>query len=275
MAVRQKNKGKQQMLPGIMALVTVLLLVLGLMALMGGGREPEEETTAPSTQPTIPENPYGPEAFTYGADGYLTCTAGESVLGIDVSAYQGDIDWEAVKNAGVEFVMIRVGYRGNTLGAVNTDGRAGEYYDGATAAGLKVGAYFFSQAITVQEAIAEAEYAMGVMEGWVLEMPLVFDWEYAGAEARTADMDRRTLTDCTIAFCQTVEQAGYRPMIYFNTSQGRDLLYLEELTAWDWWLAKYADTLDSAYAVSMWQYTDSGKVPGIEGNVDLNLWLGD
>lgn len=271
MAVKLKTEIRR-FLPGLLALVTALALGLCLLGLLGR-EEPPAEKEVPITQPPIAANPYCAEDFTYGDGGFLTCTAGQSILGIDVSAFQGDIDWEAVRSAGVEFVMIRVGYRGNSLGAVNTDDRAREYYDSATAAGLKVGAYFYSQAITVQEAIAEAEYALNVIKGWKLEMPLVYDWEYVDAEARTANMDARLLTDCTIAFCETVERAGYEPMIYFNPSQGRDLLYLEELTRWNWWLAMYTDQMDYPYAVEMWQYTAEGTVPGIEGNVDLNLWL--
>lgn len=266
------DKKLQRYLPGLLALLTAAVLMLGLLVLMEN-EKPEPDDPIPTTMPPVAENPYGPEDFTYDERGYLTCTAGESVLGIDISSHQEEIDWEAVKNAGVEFVMIRAGYRGYTAGAVRTDPMAQEYYRGASAAGLKVGVYFFSQAITVQEAVAEAEYLINVIRGWNLEMPVVFDWEFIGSDARTANMDRRLLTDCAAAFCKTVERAGYKPMVYFNVSLGRDMLYLEELTRWDWWLAKYSGGMNYPHAVRMWQYTDEGRVPGIDGPVDLNLWL--
>jgi GH25 family lysozyme M1 (1,4-beta-N-acetylmuramidase) len=217
-------------------------------------------------------NPFREGDFTYAGD-YLTCTAGESILGIDVSEFQGDIDWEAVKNAGVRFVFIRVGWRGLSEGTLNPDKRAQTYYEGAKAAGLLVGGYFFSQSISVEEAIQEAEYALELMEGWELELPLVYDWEYTGPENRTANVDRRTLTDCTRAFCRKVESAGYGAMFYFNASQGLHMLELEELTEFPFWLAQYDDALTFPHRVDFWQYTGQGSVPGIAVPVDVNLWM--
>lgn len=250
-------------LVAVAAALTVVVLI-GLVTVQ----------TAPAEfhRPPLVDNPLKPSDFTY-ENGYLTCTAGESVLGIDVSEYQLDIDWDAVKNAGVEFVFIRVGWRGLTEGALNPDKRAQEYYDGAKRAGLSVGAYFFSQAISMEEAAEEARFALSVMDGWDLDLPLVYDWEYAGESARTAHVDRRTLTDCTRVFCRTVENAGYIPMIYFNSSQGMHLLHLEELTEFPFWLAQYMDGMDFPYRVDFWQYTAEGTVPGIQVPVDVNLWL--
>lgn len=261
----------RRMATGVLALFTVLTLLLAAVT----GAKPIPDDPEPVTLPPLTANPYGPEDFFYNEQGYLTCAAGESILGIDVSEYQGSIDWQQVKAAGVEFVMIRVGLRGYGTGEIYTDSMAQEYYRGAREAGLKVGAYFFSQAVTVQEAIAEANYVLQAVRGWEVEMPLVFDWEYVGSETRTGGMDPRTLTDCARAFCRVVRRAGYTPMVYFNLSQGRDLLYLEELTDFDWWLARYADTMDFDYRVRMWQYTSQGSVPGIWGYVDLNLWFSD
>lgn len=223
-------------------------------------------------RPQLQENPYLPTDFVL-ENGYLTCTAGRSVLGIDVSEFQLDVNWEEVKRAGVEFVFIRVGWRGSGEGTLNADKRAQEYYRGAKAAGLKVGAYFFSQSISPVEAKEEADFAMSLMEGWELDLPLVYDWEYVSSTSRTANMDSRTLTGCTRAFCRQVEYHGYRPMVYFNTSQARNLLLLEELTEFDFWLAQYRDGMDFEYAVDFWQYTGEGSVPGISVPVDINLWL--
>lgn len=252
-----------------LALVTALALLLGVVS----GTKPIPDDPEPVTLPPLTANPYAAGDFAVDERGYLTCTAGKSILGIDVSSHQSSVDWAQVKAAGIEFVMIRVGYRGYGTGEIRPDRLAAEHYAGARAAGLKVGAYFFSQAITVHEAVAEADYALQMIRDWELEMPLVFDWEPMGSDARTAGMDARLLTDCARAFCRMVRREGYTPMVYFNLSLSRELLYLEELTDFDWWLARYGEAMDFDYRVTMWQYTSKGMVPGIEGNVDLNLWF--
>jgi GH25 family lysozyme M1 (1,4-beta-N-acetylmuramidase) len=125
----------------------------------------------------------------------------------------------------------------------------------------------------MEEARQEAHFALEQVRGWALDLPLVFDWEYAGPDSRSAGVDRRTLTDCTRVFCRTVENAGYQPMFYFNMSQGKHLLYLEELTEFPFWLAQYNDAMTFDYRVDFWQYSGEGTVPGIQVPVDLNLWL--
>jgi GH25 family lysozyme M1 (1,4-beta-N-acetylmuramidase) len=215
-------------------------------------------------------NPYGPSDFQYDGD-YLSCIAGISQLGIDVSHHQSYIDWPQVAASGIEFAMIRVGYRGIETAELYMDDRAIENLQGALAAGIKVGVYFFSQAITEEEAVEEAEYPLEQIKSWELDLPVVYDWEYISEEARTAKMDARTLTDCYLAFCGKIEEAGYTPMAYFNTYQSRSLMHLTELEAYPFWLALYSDRMTFPYRIEMWQYTDSGKVPGIEGKVDLNL----
>lgn len=229
--------------------------------------------TTGTTQPTLPIpplNPLSPGDFAYRED-YLTCLTVPSMLGIDVSEWQENIDWEKVKAAGIEFVMIRVGWRGSESGRLNPDTAAQGHYEGAAAAGLKIGAYFFSQAITPAEAVEEAEFLLEITKDWHLSMPAVFDWEYISADARTGNMDATTLTACSKAFCDRVAQAGYTPMIYFNTSQSLTLLHLWQLTDYKFWLAQYKNTLQYPYKVDMWQYTDAGSVPGIDGAVDINL----
>lgn len=272
MAPQTTKKSSRPLLPGILALATALVLMLGLLISLNSTRpEPTEpETTA---GPTFAPNPYGPEDFTYDDRGYLTCTKADAVLGIDVSEHQQDIDWAQVKDAGIEYVMIRVGWRGHTLGALAEDSMAQTYYAGAKAAGLKVGAYFFSQAVTEQEAVAEAEFAMNVIRDWALDLPLVCDWEFVDSTCRTGNMDARSVTDCVKAFCETVRLGGYQPMVYFNLYHARELLYLEELTDYPFWLAMYDSEMDYPYAVDQWQYTSTGTVPGIPGDVDLNLWF--
>ena len=234
------------------------------------GTRPPAETE--ETLPPPPENPYGPVDFTADEDtGEITLTSGNGIKGIDVSEWQGDIDWQQVKDSGVEFVIIRVGGRGTEKGTLYSDSNAQDYYEGATEAGLKVGAYIFAQSVTEQEAIEEAEFVLEAVKDWDVQIPLVYDWEYVDEKARTADVDSRTLTDMAKAFCNTVQDAGYKPMIYFGRSQSKDLLNLEELVQYPFWLAMYSTIMDYPYKIDMWQYTDEGKVPGIQGNVDMNL----
>ena len=224
--------------------------------------------------PKLTENPYGPEDFIYN-EGYLTCAAGESRLGVDVSSHQGVIDWQAVADSGVEFAMIRIGFRGYLEGEINEDPCARSNIEGAKAAGLDVGVYFFSQALTRQEAAREAAWAVTFLQNMELDLPLVFDWEHVeSAEARTAGLeDRALLTACAQSFCDVVRAAGYEPMVYFNVYQSRDLYDLTALQDYGFWIAQYTDGLDFPYAVDLWQYTESGEVPGIQGRVDIDLWL--
>ena len=237
---------------------------------------PTEDPAIPTEPIPEPEkNPYGQLDFQYEGK-YLGCIKAGTIPGIDVSYYQGEIDWEQVKESGIEFAMIRLGYRGyGQEGKLVEDKMAFKNLEGALDAGLQVGVYFFSQAITVEEAIEEAEFVLQRIKIYDITMPVVYDWEYISEEARTAKMDRRTLTDCYKAFCDKIAEAGYTPMAYFNTYQSRQLMYLTELEEYPFWLALYSDRMTYPYRIEMWQYTDSGRVPGIEGKVDINLYFVD
>ena len=195
------EKKTNRLVIGVIAGAVALLVTAFVLTALFVRRadDPEKETSTEQetqdTQPLFPPNPYGPTDFQYDGD-YLTCLAGESELGIDVSSFQGAIDWGQVRDAGVKFVMIRVGGRGyGQEGTLYADARAAENYAGAKAAGLRVGAYFFSQAICVEEAQEEAAYVLELIRDWTLDMPVVYDWEYLNEEARTANVDKRTLTD--------------------------------------------------------------------------------
>ena len=267
---------KQKKRYGLLIVLSVLILILiGLLVWLYTSPAPELQLPPAPQLPTLSEpesNPYGPEDFQY-KDGYLTCLAGKSVLGIDVSAHQYNIDWEAVAAAGVEFVMIRAGFRGLTWGMLEEDAYAQINYAGAKKAGLKVGAYFFSQATSEEEALEEARFLLDVISHWELDLPVVYDWEYGGSHTRTKNADSRTVTDCAIAFCKRISLAGYEPMVYFNPHHAENYLHLEELTDYPFWLAFYTDNMSFPYKMDMWQYTSTGSVPGIEGNVDINLWF--
>jgi GH25 family lysozyme M1 (1,4-beta-N-acetylmuramidase) len=268
---------------GSLVCLCVLVVILVSLSKPRQTPEPTVPTTEPTTpteatEPTLPPpeaSPFKPTEDFATIDGYLTCINEKykSVLGIDVSEWQDDINWQKVKEAGVEFAMIRVGWRGSEQGVLKEDTCAQANYAGASAAGIKVGAYFFSQAITVAEAVEEANYLVDLIKDWNVEMPVVFDWEYIDETSRTAKVDQRTLTDCSKAFCDAVKAAGYEPMIYFNISHSYDRIYIRELTDYKFWLARYDTVLDYPYKVDMWQYTETGTVPGISTNVDINLYF--
>ncbi len=234
----------------------------------------EAELPAEPEPDPIPRNVYDPDGFTnengirtYSADGVT------GVAGIDVSSFQKSVDWQAVKDAGIEFVMIRVGYRGYVSGKLDLDDCFLDHMEGALDAGLDVGVYFFSQALTEEEAIEEAEYVLTWIEGYDISCPVVFDWEEVQAEARTDEMNMLMLTACAEAFCRTVEEAGYEAAVYFNQAYGYQQLNLSSLLDYEFWLAEYASTPSFVYDFQMWQYTNKGEVPGIEGPVDLNIWF--
>lgn len=231
------------------------------------------ETEAPTEPPRDP-NLYGPLDFQYDRNNYLKLIEGDSVTGIDVSRYQYDIDFEAVKASGVDFVMVRLGYRGYESGRIVFDEYFETNMEKAAAAGLDLGVYFFSQAITPEEAEEEAYFVLEAVEEYDLAMPIVYDWEsVSDPEARTADMDRETLTKCCKAFLETVETAGYPTMLYINRRQSIYHIDISQLQEYDFWLAAYTDRMDYPYHITMWQYTNTGRVPGIEGDVDINVYF--
>lgn len=266
------------MVGGVILLALITLAVLMLLAgryralTQNPPRQTTQTTAQQTTLPPPPANVFDPEDFGYGEDGYLACLTGPYERGVDVSSYQGQVDWQAVKDAGFTFAIIRVAGRGyGSTGNIYDDTLAQQNYEGAKAAGLKVGAYFFSQAITAEEAVEEAEYLLEKVADWELEMPVVYDWEYISETARTANVSTRTLTDCTLAFCRRIAEAGMAPMVYFNTEQSMARFHIEEITDYPFWLAMYSDWMTYPYKIQMWQYTNQGTVPGIEGNVDINL----
>ena len=273
--MKQKTKLYIELGLGLLVGLTALVL-LAVVLVQNALKESQREAAQPTTEAAavLPTNPYGPEDFRVEENGYITCLTGEARQGIDVSEWQGDIDWQQVKDGGIEFAIIRLGYRRSETGELSTDEKALANLQGAAEAGISTGAYFFSQAISTQEALEEAEYALSLLEGYTLTYPLIYDWEYLGEDARTADVDARTLTDCIKTFCGRVEEAGFQSMIYFNPHfHENEVLYLEKLTDYHFWLAMYDTQMDYPYQIDMWQYSCTGSVPGITGDVDLNLYL--
>ena len=200
--------------------------------------------------------------------------AAKTALGVDVSYYQGEIDWERVAADGIEFAMIRAGGRYYGSGGLFEDTRFRSNMEGALAAGLETGVYFFSQAISEQEAREEAEFLLELLEGYQFTGPVVFDWENIdNAPARTDGLSQKTLTAAANAFCTMVEEGGCSPMIYFNRHIAYLLYDLEGVARYPFWLAEYGETPAFYYDFQIWQYTDSGQVDGIRGPVDLNIKL--
>ncbi len=209
--------------------------------------------------------------------GYITCKTQEYWLGVDVSIWQEDIDWEKVRAAGFQFAMIRIAYRGwSKAGELNIDPKGQENLEEAAAAGLKVGVYIYSQATNVREAVEEAQYVLSLLDGRELDMPVVFDWEVpSNPSARTRNVKAKTMQACALAFCHEIKAAGYRPMVYFNQWQGSHKYDLAELreAGMELWLAMYTRAMTYPYKVQMWQYTSNGRVPGIDGRVDIDIYF--
>lgn len=194
--------------------------------------------------------------------------------GIDVSEHQGQIDWESVAKDGVDFAIIRAGYRGYSQGGLFEDAWFRENIEGARDAGLDVGIYFFSQAINTEEAVEEAEFLLSLLEAYpgAVSLPVFFDWETIGIEqARTDELDGTTLTDCALAFCQTMETAGYEAGVYFYRNLGYFSYELGRLSQYDFWAATLGQAPDFYYSHSFWQYSVTGSMAGIEGDVDMDM----
>lgn len=206
--------------------------------------------------------------YTFGSDGKLS--SGSGTMGIDVSKHNGNIDWNAVKNSGISFVVIRCGYRGSATGVLVEDPKFRSNIKGAKAAGLKVGVYFFSQAVNEVEAVEEASMAVSLVSGYGLDMPIFLDVESAGGRADGISKDARTAV-CR-AFCQTVQNSGYSAGIYANKTWFNEKINTSSLTSYKIWLAQYASTPTyTTTRYDMWQYSSKGRVSGISGDVDLDI----
>jgi len=197
--------------------------------------------------------------------------------GIDVSKHQGNIDWTKVAADGVEFAFIRVGLRGyGTEGKLVEDEYFEQNVKGALQAGIKVCVYFYSQATTDEELLEEANLVLEKVKPYNIELPIVFDVEkVSGGKGRANELSVEERTRLTALFCQTIQDAGYKPMIYHNMEMGTLMLDLGQLEQYDKWFAYYNDDLYYPYAYKVWQYSEKGAVDGINEEVDLNIWFGD
>lgn len=205
--------------------------------------------------------------FQYVKDGQVL-----SYKGIDVSRFQGDIDWNAVAESGVSFAFIRVGNRGYGTGVIVDDSKFEANIQKANEAGIKVGVYFFSQAITEEEALEEVNYVLEKIAPYQVECPVVVDLEMiAGAEGRADALTPEERTHIMKTFCDAVAEAGYKPMIYMNLEMAAIRVNMEELEAYDKWFAYYNPEMYFPYEYKVWQYSEKGTVDGVPNQVDLNI----
>lgn len=201
----------------------------------------------------------------------------ELLTGIDVSVFQGDINWEKVADDGIDFVILRCGGRGyGSKGEMYEDSKFEENYKDAVAAGLDVGAYFFSQAISTDEAVEEAKFVLDIIKDKELAFPVVFDWEHMDNEdARTNEINGEQVTQFANAFCETIRQAGFEPMIYLNCEFGYFKYDIAAVKDIDFWFAEYSEKPSYYYNYKIWQYSKNGNVAGIDGSVDMNVAIKD
>lgn len=237
-------------------------------------------TETPEEQPWV--SPYDWSCVVERENGLLAYVKNGQTLseaGIDVSEHDGEIDWAQVKAAGVDFAMVRLGYRGYGQGTMNLDKYFLANLSGAAAAGVKVGVYFFSQAVSAEEAREEADYVVNSLAATdvTLSYPIVFDEEPItdGNVARTDGMTAAQFSENALAFCQQVESAGYTAMLYGNQHELAKLDLSGELASYDVWYAEYGVKKPTGeFDFVMWQYSDTGSIPGItasDGQVDLNI----
>lgn len=214
------------------------------------------------------------EANTDGDDTEIRQTSGVSktgVLGIDVSKWQKEIDWDKVKNEGVDFAIIRCGYRGSVTGSLVEDPYFEQNIRGARAAGIKVGVYFFTQAVNEVEAVEEASMVISLVRDYELQYPVFIDTEGAGGNGRADSLNVEERTAVCEAFCTTVKNAGLEAGVYASRNWYNNKLTASTLESYAIWLAEYRSVPLYQGYYQMWQYTSKGKINGINGNVDLNV----
>lgn len=206
--------------------------------------------------------------YTFGSDGALQ--NGSGTMGIDVSKWNGSIDWAAVKNSGVNFVIIRCGYRGSSEGALIEDPKFRANINGAQNAGIKVGVYFFTQAVNEVEAVEEASMVINLIKGYNISYPVYLDVEASHGRGDTISAAQRTAN--IKAFCGTIQNAGYKAGVYANKTWFTSYINTSQITNYRIWLAQYASAVTySGSRYDMWQYSSKGRVTGISGYVDMNI----
>ena len=226
----------------------------------------------------VPRHDYALENFYEESDGLMYYHDADgnkiSTVAIDVSAYQPNIDWEKVHSTGVDVAMIRVGYRGYGTGKIVEDELFQSHMEGATEQNMRVGVYFYSQAINYEEGVEEARFVLDTIRDYKVQGPIAIDTEFLEVEdSRAYNLDNDARTDAVVGFCETIKEAGYTPMIYSNRNWYAANLDMTRLGDYSLWLAHYSNQPDFPYKFVGWQYTGDGSLYGVEGVVDLNVWL--
>ncbi|GFH91957.1 autolytic lysozyme [Lachnospiraceae bacterium] len=228
--------------------------------------------------PYLEQNTYDYTKMQMRADKMAYYEDGRSIsyLGADLSKYNGDVDFHALKESGIEFVMLRLGARGYGSGQILLDEKFEEYMNKASEAGLDIGVYFFSQAITAEEAVEESNFIIQTLTERNITYPVAFDMEYVqNDKARVEILSKEEKTAVARAFLENIKAAGYKPMIYGTKEWLIKEINLTKLTDYDIWLSQQKDIPDYPYKFQMWQYTTEGDIPGVEGDVDLNICFVD
>lgn len=227
-----------------------------------------------SINPALKRNNYDYEGlvYQYPVMKYFENSEQISRLGVDLSKYNGDVDFKKLKKAGVEYVMIRVGARGYGSGQLILDEKFEEYMKGASEAGLDIGVYFYSQAISDAEIKEEAQFVMDALEPYDILYPVAYDMELVTNDtSRIESLTREDKTNIAKTFLDTLQAAGYKTILYGTKEWFLLKLDMTKMTGYDVWLSQEKDVPDYPYQFTMWQYTKSGKIDGIEGNVDMNI----
>ncbi len=224
---------------------------------------------------------YKEELFEWDEDGFVDYVEDGSITskrGIDVSKYNEEVDWNLVKESGIEFAFVRVGFRGYGSGDILLDEMFESHITGAKKAGLKVGVYFFTEAINAKEAEEEAQFVLDQLKevGIKPDYPIVLDVEKVNvSSARAENLSKEDRTEVAIAFCEKIRKAGYTPMIYGNIKCFINMLDLSLLKDYPKWFAYYDESIYFPYELSCWQYSEKGIVDGVKGEVDINILLDD
>lgn len=226
----------------------------------------------------VPRHDYDLERFNLDEDGYMrysSDTVPSTSVGLDISNFQGSIDWETLgEQEEIDFIMIRIGYRGYSAGGLMLDDAFVANAQAAEEQDFEIGVYFFSQAVSYEEGVEEAEFVLSNLKGRKVTYPVVIDTEKMEVdEARANDITNEERTDAIVGFCETIKAAGYTPMIYANRNWYAQNLDMDRLGDYELWVAQYANIPDFPYKFTGWQYTSEGSVEGISGDVDINVWF--
>ena len=272
-------KKRQVRLSLFQSTVLVFLAVIILITMIGEHRRRKEREALEAAESVTVSTPFTEHDYDFSNlvwNGSFVSYEDEnytSKQGIDVSMHQEEIDWDAVKADGIDFAFIRCGYRGYLYGDVWEDPYFHENMMGAIRNNIDIGVYFFSQAITVEEAREEADFVINILKKYKIDLPVVFDMEeyIDGNAGRVTEVGRFERTEAAVTFLHHIQNAGYDAMIY-NSSLLFDRIFMNEyLQEFDYWVADYNYAPQYPYHFSIWQYTSQGSVNGIEGGTDMDI----